>query len=133
MPICSTVRSTIMSAGCARKSSRTQKIRAILRRFGEADTSSRWIRNWLRSVGASRSDQKWFRRRKPERPRHRDMMRLRFWPNTLSLQLILVTATAVALSNIAVAFWFEYGNEQQTATAANERVLDRAASVATTM
>jgi len=60
-------------------------------------------------------------------------MRFRFWPNTLAVQLIVVTATAVALSNIGVAFWFEYGNEQQTATAANERVLDRAASVATTL
>ena len=60
-------------------------------------------------------------------------MRFRFWPNTLAVQLIVVTAVAVTLSNIAVAFWFEYGNEQQTATAANERVLDRAASVATTL
>ena len=60
-------------------------------------------------------------------------MRFRFWPNTLAVQLIVVTAAAVALSNIAVAFWFEYGNEQQIATAANERVLDRAASVATTL
>jgi signal transduction histidine kinase len=60
-------------------------------------------------------------------------MRIRFWPNTLAVQLIVVTALAVALSNIAVAFWFEYGNEQQTATAANERVLDRAASVAITL
>lgn len=60
-------------------------------------------------------------------------MRFRFWPNTLALQLILVTAAAVALSNIAVAFWFEYGNEKQTATANNERVLDRAASVAITL
>src|SRR5476649_777259 len=60
-------------------------------------------------------------------------MRVRVWPNTLAVQLILVTAVAVALSNIAVAFWFEYGNEQQTATAANERVLDRAAAIATTL
>ena len=60
-------------------------------------------------------------------------MRFRFWPNTLAVQLIIVTAAAVALSNIAVAAWFEYGNELQTATAANERVLDRAASVATTL
>ncbi len=59
-------------------------------------------------------------------------MRFRFWPNTLAVQLIVVTGVAVALSNIAVAFWFEYGNEQQSAIAANERVLDRAAAVATT-
>ena len=44
-----------------------------------------------------------------------------------------MTGGAVALSNIAVAFWFEYGNEQQSAIAANERVLDRAAAVATTL
>jgi signal transduction histidine kinase len=60
-------------------------------------------------------------------------MRFRFWPNTLAVQLIVVTALAVALSNIAVALWFEYGNEQQSANSANERVLDRAASVATTL
>ncbi|HEY2007556.1 MAG TPA: ATP-binding protein [Rhizomicrobium sp.] len=60
-------------------------------------------------------------------------MRFRFWPNTLAVQLIVVTGVAVALSNIAVAFWFEYGNEQQSAIAANERVLDRAAAVATTL
>ena len=29
------------------------------------------------------------------------------------VQLIAVTGVAVVLSNIAVAFWFEYGNEQQ--------------------
>ncbi|MDB5734708.1 MAG: hypothetical protein JWN16_1345, partial [Alphaproteobacteria bacterium] len=33
-------------------------------------------------------------------------MRFKFWPSTLSVQLIFVTAAAVALSNIAVAFWF---------------------------
>ena len=60
-------------------------------------------------------------------------MRFRFWPNTLAVQLIVVTGVAVALSNIAVAFWFEYGNEQQSAIAYNERVLDRAAAVATTL
>jgi signal transduction histidine kinase len=60
-------------------------------------------------------------------------MRFKLWPRTLAVQLIVVTAATVALSNIAVAFWFEYGNEQQTATAANERVLDRAAAMATTM
>jgi signal transduction histidine kinase len=61
------------------------------------------------------------------------MRRYRFWPNTLAVQLIVVTAVAVTLSNLAVAAWFEYGNEKQIATAANERVLDRAASVATTL
>ncbi|HEY0267321.1 MAG TPA: ATP-binding protein [Rhizomicrobium sp.] len=60
-------------------------------------------------------------------------MRLRFWPNTLAVQLIVVTAAAVALSNIAVAFWFEYGNQQQSTTSIYERVLDRAAATATTL
>src|ERR1700735_4298151 len=63
----------------------------------------------------------------------RGAMRFRVWPNTLAVQLIVVTGVAVALSNIAVAFWFEYGNAQQTAIANNERVLDRAAAVATTL
>ena len=61
------------------------------------------------------------------------MRRFRFWPSTLAVQLIAITTAAVTLSNIAVAFWFEYGNEQQTAIAANERVLDRAAALATTL
>jgi hypothetical protein len=60
-------------------------------------------------------------------------MRLKLWPNTLAVQLIVVTGVSVTLSNIAVAFWFEYGNEQQSAIAANERVLDRAAAIATTL
>ena len=60
-------------------------------------------------------------------------MKLKFWPRTLVVQLIAVTAVAVALSNAAVAFWYERGNEQQNETAANERVLDRAAAVATTL
>jgi signal transduction histidine kinase len=60
-------------------------------------------------------------------------MRFRIWPNTLAVQLIVVTALAVALSNIAVAFWFEYGNQQQSQTSIYERVLDRAAAVSTTL
>jgi len=58
-------------------------------------------------------------------------MKLRVWPRTLVVQLIAVTAAAVVLSNFGVAYWFEQGNEQQSETAANERVLDRAAAVAT--
>ncbi len=60
-------------------------------------------------------------------------MRYRFWPRTLAVQLIVVTAAAVVLSNIAVAFWFEYGNQQQSTTAIYDRVLDRGAAVATTL
>ena len=60
-------------------------------------------------------------------------MRFKFWPRTLSVQLILVTAIAVALSNMAVALWFEYSNEQQNQTNLTDRVLDRATAVATTL
>ena len=55
------------------------------------------------------------------------------WPRTLVVQLIAVTALAVVLSNIAVAWWFERGNEQQNESSLIERVLDRAASVVTTL
>jgi signal transduction histidine kinase len=51
----------------------------------------------------------------------------------LVVQLIAVTAAAVVISNFAVAWWFEIGSEQQRETALNERVLDRAAAVATTL
>ena len=60
-------------------------------------------------------------------------MKLKLWPRTLVVQLIAVTAMAVALSNAAVAFWYEHGSEMQNESAANERVLDRAAAVATTL
>jgi signal transduction histidine kinase len=60
-------------------------------------------------------------------------MRFRVWPNTLAVQLIVVTGVAVTLSNIAVAFWFEYGNQQQSQISIYERVLDRAAQTAATL
>jgi signal transduction histidine kinase len=60
-------------------------------------------------------------------------MKIPLWPRTLVVQLIAVTAVAVALSNAAVVFWYERGNEQQNESATNERVLDRAAAVATTL
>jgi signal transduction histidine kinase len=47
------------------------------------------------------------------------------------VQLIAVTAAAVFLSNVAVAVWFEMGSERLTESALTERVLDRAASMAT--
>ena len=43
---------------------------------------------------------------------------MKFWPRTLVVQLIVVTAAAVVISNIAVALWFERGNERQTEIAA---------------
>ncbi|MBN9553273.1 MAG: HAMP domain-containing protein [Alphaproteobacteria bacterium] len=59
--------------------------------------------------------------------------KLKIWPRTLAVQLIAVTAAAVVISNFAVAWWFEQGNERQKETALNERVLDRAAAVAATL
>ena len=56
---------------------------------------------------------------------------MKFWPNTLGMQLIAVTAVAVAVSNIAVATWFEFGNQRQNESALIDRALDRAASTAT--
>ena len=53
------------------------------------------------------------------------------WPRTLGRQLIVVTAGAVFLSNVAVAVWFELGSERLTETAITERVLDRTTSTAT--
>ena len=60
-------------------------------------------------------------------------MKLRFWPSTLVVQLIAVTAAAVVVSNIAVAYWFEKINEAQNEASLNERVLDRATTVLTTL
>src|SRR3569832_1002966 len=59
--------------------------------------------------------------------------RMKIWPRTLAVQMIAVTAAAVVISNFAVAWWFELGNERQKETALNERVLDRAAAVAATL
>src|SRR3569623_2748834 len=59
--------------------------------------------------------------------------KMKIWPRTLAVQMIAVTAAAVVISNFAVAWWFELGNERQKETALNERVLDRAAAVAATL
>lgn len=53
------------------------------------------------------------------------------WPRTLAAQLIVVTAAAVLLSNIAVAVWFASTHERMTESALTERLLDRAVSAAT--
>lgn len=55
----------------------------------------------------------------------------RFWPRTLAAQLVLITGTAVILSNLAVAVWFTTTEETMSEEAFIERVLDRAASTAT--
>jgi signal transduction histidine kinase len=60
-------------------------------------------------------------------------MRFRFWPNTLAVQLILVVAGAVAISNIGVAFYFYKQSEAQTRNFSYERVIDRTAAVAATV
>lgn len=56
---------------------------------------------------------------------------MKFWPRTLGVQLIVVTAAAVVVSNLAVAGWFELGNERMSESELNERILERAASTAT--
>ena len=58
---------------------------------------------------------------------------MRFWPRSLGTQLIAVTAASVILSNLAVGIWFEMGSERLNESALTERILDRAASVATLM
>jgi signal transduction histidine kinase len=60
-------------------------------------------------------------------------MRVKLWPNTLAVQLILVVAAAVAISNIGVALYFYENSKQQTRNFVNERMVDRAAAVATTV
>jgi signal transduction histidine kinase len=56
---------------------------------------------------------------------------MKFWPRTLGGQLIAVTVAAVLVSNIAVALWFESTRERLTESAINERLVDRAVSIAT--
>lgn len=60
-------------------------------------------------------------------------MRFKFWPSTLRVQLILVVASAVAISNIAVAIYFYKNSEAQTRNINNERMTDRTAVVAATL
>jgi signal transduction histidine kinase len=56
-----------------------------------------------------------------------------WWPRTLGAQLVAVTAAAVLLSNVAVAAYFQLGQERQTESSLVERLLDRAVSAATLM
>jgi signal transduction histidine kinase len=58
---------------------------------------------------------------------------MKLWPRTLGMQLIVVIAMAVLLSNAAVALWFELGRERLNENDLTERMLDRAASVSTMM
>ena len=60
-------------------------------------------------------------------------MRFRLWPRTLAVQLIGVTAVAVMLSNLGVAAYFDRFNVTQNESFLNERMVDRAQAVATTL
>jgi len=55
----------------------------------------------------------------------------KWWPRTLSAQLVVVTTLAVLVSNLAVGLWFETTQELLTETSLRERIADRAASTAT--
>jgi signal transduction histidine kinase len=57
----------------------------------------------------------------------------RLWPRTLPVQLVLVVALAVAVSNIGVAFYYYKNSEAQARDFINERMVDRAAAVAATL
>lgn len=58
-------------------------------------------------------------------------MTLRVWPRTLAAQLMIVTAAAVIVSNLAVAAWFELGRQQLTESAITDRLVDRTVSAST--
>ena len=60
-------------------------------------------------------------------------MRLHFWPRTLAFQLVTVTAIAVVLSNLGVAAYFDHFNLAQNESFQNDRMIDRATAVATTL
>lgn len=55
-------------------------------------------------------------------------MKVRLWPHTLVAQLILVIAAAVLVSNVAVAIWFERGQQQLTESGITDRIVDRTVS-----
>lgn len=52
------------------------------------------------------------------------------WPRTLGTQLVAITTVAVLLSNLAVGLWFETTQKILTQSAIDERIVDRAVSVA---
>lgn len=58
---------------------------------------------------------------------------MKLWPRTLGVQLIVVTAAAILLSNAIVAVWFELGAHRQKQAEINERILDRAAALGAVM
>lgn len=58
---------------------------------------------------------------------------MKFWPRTLGVQLIVVTAAAVLLSNLAVALYFQLGNDRLNEANFVERAIDRAAATSTVL
>ncbi len=58
---------------------------------------------------------------------------MRLWPRTLGMQLIVVTAAAVLISNLAVAGWFQFGSDRMSESDQNERIIDRVASMSTVL
>ncbi|MBV9420229.1 MAG: HAMP domain-containing protein [Alphaproteobacteria bacterium] len=53
---------------------------------------------------------------------------MKLWPRTLGVQLIVVTAASVLVTNIAAALYFQLGNDRLSAADQNDRLVDRAAS-----
>lgn len=58
---------------------------------------------------------------------------MKLWPRTLGVQLIIVTAAAIIVSNAVVALWFTLGSERQNEADLTERMLDRASSFSSLM
>ena len=58
---------------------------------------------------------------------------MRLWPRTLGVQLIVVTAAAVLISNLTVAGWFQFGSDRMSQSDQNERIVDRVASMSTVL
>jgi signal transduction histidine kinase len=54
-----------------------------------------------------------------------------WWPRTLSAQLVVVTVSAVLVSNMAVGLWFAANQQLLTEASLTDRIVDRAASAAT--
>ena len=55
----------------------------------------------------------------------------KWWPHTLSTQLIALTIAAVLVSNLAVGLWFQSSQEAQNHSSLMDRVVDRAVTAAT--
>src|SRR3569832_553411 len=58
---------------------------------------------------------------------------MRVWPRTLGVQINVVKAEEVLLSNLGVELYIQLGNERMNEASLNERAIDRAASTATVL